>query len=124
MFHRTRLIGGALFWLLVAVVGWLSTQPLEALPKVDISDKWQHFAAYGALAFLGCWGHGATARRMIVVTLAVIAYGALLEGIQATIPNRQMSFLDFLANTGGAVMGAYALGLLRRRVDRQHPDQP
>jgi VanZ family protein len=91
------------FWGLILVIGFLSLQPVENLPDVQIWDKLQHLVAYGALAFCGVIAYPSHAVRIIATT---IAYGIAIEFAQGLVPGRQTSFGDGIANSLGAMMAA------------------
>ena len=70
-------------------------------------DKIQHFVAYGVLALLLA---KATYDRfswnsMVVIVMVVILLGVCDELYQATIPNRDSSIGDVIADGAGAVAG-------------------
>ncbi len=88
----------------VAVVVVLSLLPLAELPGQG-ADKLVHFAAYGIMALLGMPLVN-VGRSRLVMLLAIVAVGAVLEGLQLMLPYRDPSALDLVANCLGAVAGA------------------
>lgn len=94
-------------------VAALSLLPQETLPDIQIWDKWQHLAAYAALAFTGC-GASANRQGMWWMIAGVIVYGAVLEIAQTFIPGRAGSFADLAANCIGVALGAGSLWFFRR----------
>lgn len=77
-------------------------------------DKWVHAGSYGLLTGLVVWGRG---RRDLLavgtVVVLVVGYGAGIELLQALVPTRDLSLLDAVANT----VGALAVGLALAVVD-------
>lgn len=104
---RYRAAWFALGWLLVFGVAVGSLLP--SLPSVSagVSDKFMHFAAYAALAFLFM---GAVGRRHWHRTaLGLLALGAALELAQATLTGaRSGEWLDMAANAAGVAAGVVA----------------
>ncbi|MCM2252178.1 MAG: VanZ family protein [Ramlibacter sp.] len=74
-------------------------------------DKANHALAFAALAILGCWSWPGRARNVL---LGLLAYGALLELLQALVPYRSAETLDLLADGVGLLAGWQAALLLRR----------
>lgn len=104
---RYRAAWFALGWLLVLGVAVGSLLP--SLPDVSagVSDKFMHFAAYGALAFLFMGAVGR--RRWLRITLGLLALGAAIELAQATLTGtRSGEWLDMAANAAGVAAGLRA----------------
>jgi VanZ family protein len=116
------------YWVPVAlyagVIFYLSAQshPEEQLPSFllkDVSDKVLHAVEYGILALL-CyrafrWAAGPAVVRQAVV-LAIVAasvYGVTDEVHQFFVPFRESSWLDWLADTIGAAIGAISRRFIR-----------
>ncbi len=89
----------------VAAVVVLSLLPLAAELPGQAADKLVHFAAYGIMALLGMPLVN-VGRSRLVMLLAIVAVGAVLEGMQLMLPYRDASALDLVANCLGAVAGA------------------
>ena len=116
------------YWVPVALyagtIFYLSSQshPEEQLPSfliVDVSDKVLHAVEYGILALL-CyrafrWAAGPAVARQAVVLAIVTAsvYGLTDEAHQFFVPFRESSWLDWLADTIGAVIGAMSWRFIR-----------
>ena len=116
------------YWVPVALyagtIFYLSSQshPEEQLPSFlieDVSDKVLHAVEYGILALL-CyrafrWAAGpAVARQAVVLAiLTASAYGITDEAHQLFVPFRESSWLDWLADTIGAVIGAVSWWSIR-----------
>ncbi len=95
----------AAFPVYVAVVVVLSLVPLAAELPGQGTDKLVHFAAYGIMALLGM-PLVSVGRSRLVMLLAIVAVGAVLEGLQLMLPYRDPSALDLVANCLGAIAGA------------------
>jgi len=116
------------YWVPVALyagmIFFLSAQshPEEQLPSFllkDVSDKVLHAVEYGILALL-CyrafrWAAGPAVARQAVVLAIVTAsvYGLTDEAHQFFVPFRESSWLDWLADTIGAVIGAMSWRFIR-----------
>jgi VanZ family protein len=116
------------YWVPVAlyagVIFYLSAQshPEEQLPSFllkDVSDKVLHAVEYGILALL-CyrafrWAAGPAVVRQAVVLAIVTAsvYGVTDEVHQFFVPFRESSWLDWLADTIGAAIGAISWRAIR-----------
>lgn len=87
------------------LVAFVSLRPPGEAVSVGSYDKAAHFLTYGVFAILAYRLHLAR-RYRIYLYIAVVAYGGLMEVGQSYIPGREMSALDFLANTLGVVFGA------------------
>jgi len=89
--------------LLLAAVAVLSLVPSPPRPPAILAwDKSQHALAYMALGWW--WGQCWPWARWRVA-LALVLFGALLEGLQSFSPVRQAEWLDMLANTLGVAAG-------------------
>lgn len=66
-----------------------------------LPDKLMHFITYFLLAF---WFVSLVPRYRLVALAGVIALGGALEVLQGMTPLREPEWLDFFANTAGAVL--------------------
>ena len=109
------------YWMPVAlyagVIFFLSNQshPEEHLPSFllkDVSDKVLHeveYAVLGGLCYRAFrWGLNSklAARALIIAIVTASLYGVTDEVHQLFVPFRESSWLDWLADTIGAVIGA------------------
>lgn len=106
---------------ILVLVAWLSLTPGDAVPKVRWfahQDKAVHLLMYLALSYTLYWDSRASTkhRRALSVVLAAAAYGALMEGLQYFTGYRSAEWLDVLANTTGATLGALAHKYLHARI--------
>jgi VanZ family protein len=110
------LYAGAIFFLSA------QSHPEEQLPKVlleKVSDKVLHAVEYAILAML-CyrafrWAAGPSVARQALVLAIVTAsvYGITDEAHQLFVPFRESSWLDWLADTAGASVGALSWRSIR-----------
>lgn len=119
------------FWTLVASVAIIiaslipipEIKPLEDIP---LMDKWTHFVMYGGLA-CAAWFDIHHSKKQVPTTgklLLAIAYpillGGLMELAQAYLTTcRNGDWLDFIANTIGAVI-AIPIGAVIKRLLARH----
>jgi len=97
-----------------ATIIWLSIAPTTAIPGVSLWDKFEHAAAYLALALLGVWAFRAKSWRL---ALGLFVLGVGVEVAQGTMGwGRQGDVLDAVANSIGI-----ALGLALARVVGELP---
>lgn len=81
-----------------------SLAPISPGISIQNADKAGHYLAYASLALLACLAFPAR-NQQILALLFSLSLGFLLEGIQATLPTREMSLLDGLANSLGVLTG-------------------
>jgi VanZ family protein len=114
----------------ITVIFYLSSlsHPEERLPHFlfeQFGDKLLHAIEYAVLALL-CyrafrWAAGAQAREY-AVALAIVAtslYGLTDELHQAYVPLRESSFVDWIADMTGAVIGAVGSRRLMERGTKE-----
>ena len=103
--------GPALVW--AAVIFTLSS--FSKLPSPPGNDKTHHFVAYAILGAAIVWGLTDRAPRRTTWAIALGAlllasvYGATDEWHQGFVPGREVSALDWLADTAGAAIAAAGL---------------
>lgn len=100
-FPRFWILGGVGLLLIITA---LSLLPGDQVPKVSVSDKVKHVLAYVALAL---WFGGISVRRSYLrITLALLAYGVLIELLQGWMAvGRQAELLDVVADAAGIAAG-------------------
>jgi VanZ family protein len=89
------------FLLCLIVVLALSLLPAQPLPTTGW-DKANHVLAFAVLAVLGCRSYP---KRRIRVLLGLLAYGVLIELLQALTGYRTAELLDVVADAVGLVIG-------------------
>ena len=110
----------------MALIFYLSSlpHPDEALPKFlfeTLGDKLLHVIEYAVLAVL-CYrgfrraaGSFAAGHAVVLAIMTVSVYGATDEVHQAFVPLRTATWLDWLADTAGAVIGVIMARYLLER---------
>jgi VanZ family protein len=101
-YRRTWLCIGVIMVLVITVACLL---PARELPGVGMSDKTEHFLAFGAVAF---WFGSIVVRRDLHwVALAVVGFGSLIEVAQGAMGlGREADWFDVLADMLGVLIGA------------------
>ncbi len=120
--------------LLYVVAVFYSGAAKVSLPRINTfgvpEDKVAHFFIFGVMVFVVYHALGFELRkwpraRLIVVSIVVAsALGALLELVQYTIPYRDAEFLDWVADTLGALLAGGVLRLLKPRASSTAPLEP
>jgi len=85
------------FWIPFGFASYMALTPAVHLEISQTHDKITHFLAFGYLtgAFAVAYAQWSTWLRTAGIMLA---YAAFIEVVQAFIPNRQCSLLDFMAD--------------------------
>lgn len=105
-----------MFHACLAAVLVLSLMPTSAPLPTTGWDKTNHLLGFAVLGWLGCRAH---AQRTLAVLAGLLAYGALIEGLQSLTPYRLAEWGDLLADGLGALLGAcLATWRVRRRGSR------
>lgn len=88
----------------VVIVTWTSLMPIDSVPgAASVSDTLLHAIAYavlGALAVLAL-----RRPRPVRVWIAVVAFGLLIEILQARTGYRSFEWRDLAADAAGAALG-------------------
>ena len=107
-----------LLWVLIGTVCYLALTPAPPKALSLGWDKANHAAAFAALTLSGCFGFPGSRRVVLAVLIALLAFGGLIEILQAYVPGRDSDWADLLADAvgilGGLVLALYALRLSRR----------
>ena len=90
------------FWACAVAVLVLSLAPATAPMPSTGWDKTNHLLAFAMLAF---WAHGAYPGRTAAVLLGLLAYGGLIEALQAFTPDRSAEWADLVADGAGLLFG-------------------
>jgi VanZ family protein len=100
--YRSLWLSIGIFMVLMITVVCLV--PSQELPKLGISDRTEHFLAFGAVAF---WFGSIMVRRDLPwVGLAVVGFGGLIEIAQGAMGlGRHADWYDMLADTLGVLVG-------------------
>lgn len=108
--------------LLCTAVGELlpgDSTPIMALSESNINDKFLHFSAYAAVAFVPVFG-----LRLGVALVCIIAtelVGIALDIAQIFVRERSYDPYDIAANTVGIIVGILVAVVIRSRVVRSQP---
>jgi VanZ family protein len=108
----------------VAVGIWLlSSQAILPQPKGILGyDKLQHFLAYGvltgalALWFSPGWIKAHVSKAIVLAICLGSVYGIIDEIHQYFVPGRDCNVWDWLADTIGAVLGAFSAVFFRLKL--------
>ena len=109
-----RIAWRVVFFVLTALVVWLSVKAPGDTPGLPIWDKLQHFLAYAVLGASGALGFP-TRASAIVLALGLVLLGGGLEVVQLYLPEREMSLGDGVANLLGVICGTAVGYLVTRR---------
>ena len=96
----------AVFYIGILMIGALSLLPQTSILQTGVSDKIEHFMAYGVLCLSGCLAFPNGKMRIL---LGLMLYGIVLEGLQSFIPGRVSSMADIFANCFGVGIGYISL---------------
>lgn len=98
-----------------------SLSHIDQIPPIPGIDKVLHLGAYGALAVL--WTESLlrsgknAGRRMALFVVAICSlYGISDEFHQSFVPGREVSALDWTADTLGAILGAGIWPWMRGKI--------
>jgi VanZ family protein len=111
--RRLWLWGPVVFW--ASLIFALSSFSKLPSPPSGITDKHEHFVAYGVLAALlvralsnGSWS-GVTTRVALAAAVIAALYGVSDEVHQYFVPGRETSIVDLIADVLGAALAASGL---------------
>ena len=100
----------ALALLVVAALG-----PADWQPRTGLGYQIDHFLGYFVIKSIACLAWP----RPVVVGLALMAFSALLEGLQAFTPDRLPNLVATICGAGGALVAALLAELfIRARMRR------
>ena len=115
------------YWLLILT---LTSLPGEDLPDIKISDKIEHFLAFGGLGFLLHLSLRIQDKFNIIkklpwlfAILFAAAYAAFDELHQLFIPGRLCDIHDWIADTVGVTFGVIIMALFIYIFDKKRADQ-
>ena len=101
------------------LIYWLSDQPVLPMPMVfSFQDKIQHLIAYFIMAVLA-WRSfqimvGSIRILAVVSVVFCSLYGVSDEWHQSFVPGRDVSALDWIADTLGAILAVFLLKKLNK----------
>ena len=97
------------FFALLLIISYFAFAPAPVQLQINHFDKVNHLAAFSSLALVGRFAFTLAPWQL---TLWLLGYGALIEGIQAFIPNRFASGSDLLADLVGTGLGLLVYSIL------------
>lgn len=107
------------YWIMLFIA---TTLPVSSLPSVDVSDKLKHFGAFFGLSVLLSLtliyqNKVLLLKKYFLVAALIISsvYGLLDEIHQSFIPGRNSEFLDWFADSLGAVAGVFIISYLLKK---------
>lgn len=100
------------------VITILSLLPPANGIEIPTNDKVGHFLAYATLTLNFSLLFNEFSKKHLILLVGIIIYGTAIEFLQGFIPGRQPSFLDILANTGGAFIGLTLYIIFGRGIKR------
>ena len=107
------------YWIMLFIA---TTLPVSSLPSVDVSDKLKHFGAFFGLSVLLSltliYQNKVLLLKKYFLVAALITssvYGLLDEIHQSFIPGRNSEFLDWFADSLGAVAGVFIISYLLKK---------
>lgn len=106
-----RSLGCLLTLLYMALIFRLSAKPAIEVPPLFLhQDKVFHLCEYFGLAFLAAFATaaGPTRRRFFIAFAVAAVYGITDEWHQSFVPGRDASVWDWVADTAGGWLGAWA----------------
>jgi hypothetical protein len=106
----------------VALVVWLSWIPREWEVRTGLAGQIEHVIAYAGTAGLLALGFGRGWAPRTGALLVLLA--GVLEIGQIWIPGRTSQVIDFVASSGGAILGALAGALTLALAGRLDPPGP
>jgi VanZ family protein len=112
-------VGASRWWqaallALIGVVGYLAFTPTPP-PQADLGwDKLNHAIAFTALTISGSFGFPRPRQALLYVMGAMLAFGGLIEIVQAFVPGRSCDWEDVLADSIGILSGTAITLALRR----------
>jgi len=106
-----RLLKNSLLFLSISItilIVILSLINITQTIAISSSDKVQHAIAYFTLSFFWLLALKDFKVKKVIILIACIALGIVLECIQGLTPHRFFEYLDMLANTVGVILGYFA----------------
>lgn len=117
--QAARPIWRGLLALLLAVVCGLAFSPGMPHLPIESADKWQHIAAFAALAACAALAWPAGQRYSLRIAAAMLGFGLFIEAVQHFIPSRSSEWMDVLADGTGIALGLLLVALARRRYPQR-----
>jgi VanZ family protein len=118
---RRRWLWPIAYALLILAVSSIPARRMPDAEAIWRMDKLIHATEYMIFAVLVARAHGRrSALALMLTALACAAFGALDESYQSTVPGRDSSALDLLADFVGASFGSALWGVVYSRWRDRH----
>jgi VanZ family protein len=107
-------------WVILAATAILCLLPGDEMVRTGMSGRIEHFGFYaGAAAVVGA----AYLQRLAPAALAgaLVAYAGVLEIGQIWVPGRHSSVWDWLASSGGILLGILLAASVARHLAKARP---
>lgn len=112
--ESVRPVWRGLLLLLLATVCVLAFSPGMPQLHIESADKWQHIAAFAALAACAALAWPPGPASSLAIAAAMLGFGLFIEAVQHFIPARSSEWMDVLADLLGVVLGLAAVAVARR----------
>jgi len=100
-----------LYALAVAILFAICIAPSDKLPTSGAGDRFEHAAAWFVLTVTG---YVLAPRRRLAIPAFALAFGLIIEGLQAVAPTgRHADPLDLVADVAGVAVGVAAMALVQ-----------
>ena len=99
----------------MVLVVFVALGPADWAPRTALGWQFDHFAGYFVITALVCFAWP----RPFVVGAALMAFAALLEGLQAFTPDRSSNLMAAFYGAGGALAAALLAELFIRARRRR-----
>ncbi len=103
-----------LLTVLIVLVSWLALTPRPP-PEITFGwDKLNHMLAFTALGFSACMACAGERQACLRRSVALLAFGGLIEILQLFVPGRSCEWGDLLGDALGIACGAYLASVALR----------
>ena len=98
---------------LAAVSAYFAFMPVSPQLALPLWDKFNHVAAFAAMAVAAAFAQPATWRHAGTAAAGLLVYGAFIELVQSLLPTRFADAADLLADALGAACGLVLAAAMR-----------
>jgi VanZ family protein len=100
-------------WILAIIITTLSVVPAWLRPETEVPHHLEHFAAFFIAGIAFGLGYD---RRPILISIALLAFTALIEVAQIFVPGRHARLSDFIVDAIAVLSGAILVDIARRAL--------
>jgi VanZ family protein len=100
-------------WILAIIITTLSVVPAWLRPETEMPHHLEHFAAFFIVGIAFGLGYD---RRPILISIALLAFTALIEVAQIFVPGRHARLSDFIVDAIAVLSGAILVDIARRAM--------